>query len=138
MIIFCDIDHTISDAAWRDHLMGKWDEYYPAGDNDKPIVPILRMIQLFGSEALIIGSTARPEKWRQLTMKWLLRYDVPFHDLLMRANGDTRTSSEVKTGFLKTNPYVPDLVIDDRQDVCAAFCKLGISTLLSTYCGIRK
>jgi hypothetical protein len=139
MIIFCDIDGTISDSAWRDPMLknnSSWDEYYLAGDDDKPIVPISDMIKVLNQAgATIIGTTGRPEKWRALTMKWLLRYNIPFDELLMRAETDRRPSPQVKIDFLKV--YTPDLVIDDRADICAAFCSVGISTLLSTYCGVR-
>ena len=138
MIIFCDIDHTLADSFWRDPMWGKdWDAYYKAGDDDKPIVPMVRMMQLMHADgATIVASTARPEKWRQLTMQWLVRYEVPMDQMFMRADNDRRPSPLVKLDFMKI--VKPDLVIDDRTDVCAAFCEAGISTLLSTFCGIKQ
>jgi hypothetical protein len=138
MIIFCDVDHTVSDAAWRQGIWAaqRWDEYYLEAEKDPPIEPMIRMIQLLHHDGnRIIGSTARPEKWRNLTMKWLIRNNVPFDDLFMRGPNDRRTSPLVKVGFTKI--IMPELVIDDRPDVCAAFCEIGISTLMSTFCGAR-
>lgn len=146
MIILCDIDHTLSDAAWRDHLINAedWDTYHAAGKKDRPIRPLCRLVRGMAERAAtIVGVTSRPEKWRRQTMDWCLRYGITLHSLLMRPEGDYRTSPELKLGLVKE--YFPNwsslkhdiLVMDDRDDVCAAFRAEGF-TVLQCYAGSEK
>lgn len=140
-VILLDIDHTIADAFWRDPMIGgSWDEYHSASASDKPISDVVDMVVALGSSGFtIIGLTARPEKWRKLTMEWLISHQVPMDELLMRDASDFRPSREMKPALALarfgghyglTNTVA--FIIDDREDVCAAFRGLGV-TALQTY-----
>jgi len=146
MIVFVDVDHVLSDAAWRDNLMpnqkgerGSWDEYHEAGCDDKPVKVMVDLLHaLKASGHVLVGSTARPEKWRKLTMDWFVKHDVPLDELMMRADKDFRPSPQVKISHAKDAPFWPDLVIDDRDDICAAFCAEGVVTLMANVCGVKS
>lgn len=133
--ILIDVDHTISNAFWRDAMIGgPWDEYHAASFDDKPIEDIVRLLtalSLDGNE--IVGITARPEKWRQLTMSWLLRNNVPMDELLMRPDDAFRPSAEIKMELAKARfKSLKDqvaFIMDDRDDVIAAFRAEGITCL---------
>lgn len=134
MIVIVDIDHTISDARWRDDLIGNWDEYYLAGDEDKPIkemIHLLQSLELAGHT--LIGLTGRPEKWRQLTVSWLFRHGVPFDEVLMRPDDDFRKSPDLKIALLTEwldNSETDVLLIDDREDITSRIsAELNITTL---------
>ena len=138
--ILLDIDHTVSDAFWRDHLVGNasdpdsWDNYHWAGVNDKPIQEILDMLRVLSTAYFIVGVTARPERWRKMTMEWLLKYNVPIDELLMRPDNDFSRAPELKIILAqrhfegKLNDDVA-FVLDDREDVVCAFRAIGITAL---------
>lgn len=144
MRILCDIDHTVSDAAWRDEMIGKasWDEYHAASVNDKPI-PGVRDI-LIGLKAAgheIIGFTARPEKWRQISIRWLAENGVPMDEILMRPDTDYRPAPQIKMALAQEHygeNFADEigLIIEDREDVVAAFRAHGI-TCIQIHCAIK-
>jgi hypothetical protein len=138
--ILLDIDHTVSDAFWRDHLIltpgmpGDWDDYHAASINDQPLGDMVNMINALAVNYFILGITARPEKWRKLTMEWLLRNDIAIDDLLMRPDDDYRRAPELKVAMAQAafgDRFLEDvaLVLDDREDVIAAFKAAGITAL---------
>jgi hypothetical protein len=136
--ILCDIDHTISNAFPRDNLIGGeggWDAYHSASEADEPIDEMVRMINALQEQGfVIVAITARPEKWRQLTLSWLVRHNVRIDELLMRPEAEFRPAPEIKVDLAKKrfgeelNALVA-FVLDDRDDVCAAFRTLGITAL---------
>jgi hypothetical protein len=132
-IVIVDIDHTISDAAWRDHLLGQWDVYYDEGLKDEPIkfaAELIQMAHLCGRE--IVACTARPETARQVTVRWMVTHGIPIDAILMRGEGDHRASAEVKRDLIVTNfpdLSVIDFVLEDRDDCVAAYRQMGLNVL---------
>lgn len=131
MILLTDIDHTLSDAFWRDELIGQWDEYHEAAAKDKLIEPTAKLLAVVREAGWsVVGLTTRPEKWRSLTMKWLLHHNVQMDELIMRPNDDYRPSAESKLAIAKER--FPDLsaggylLLEDRDDVIAAFKGAGV------------
>lgn len=137
--ILVDIDHTLSNAFPRDGMIGasSWDEYHAASVNDEPLhdmVDLIRALAMQGSN--IIGFTARPAKWRRITMEWMHRGTIPLHELLMREDEDYRPSVEMKLALarsrFKDDNGIRDNVaflLEDRDDVVAAFRALGVTVL---------
>lgn len=138
--VLCDIDHVLS-AAWpRDHLIGNasWDDYHNAASNDKPVADIVAMINALGKEDFnIVAITARPEKFRRLTLDWMIRHDVYVDELLMRSDQEFRPSPEMKLELVRNRfqdvKNEVAFLIEDRDDVCQAFRELGI-TVLQAFC----
>lgn len=136
--ILVDIDHTLSDAAWRDPMIGGeggWDAYHAASIDDKPAEDVVGLINLLQRKRSlsIVGITARPEKWRNLTMSWLLKNSVFLDELLMREDEDFRPAPALKIALAKQR-FGETLtgvvaVLDDRDDVTAAFKSLNITVL---------
>jgi hypothetical protein len=137
--VLVDLDHVVFDAFWRDPMIGtaSWDEYHAAGREDTPVYDIVHLLKaLSDSGHTIIGFTARPAKWRKQSMEMCLKFDVPLDDLLMRPDDNYRPAPEVKMelalAFFRSEQLLKEsvaLVLDDREDVCAAFKGLGITTL---------
>lgn len=135
-VILLDVDHTVSNAFWRDYMIpaADWDAYHAASVDDKPIPEIVDMLNLLADYYTIVGITSRDEKWRKLTMDWLIKWDVPMNNLLMRPAGDFRRAPELKVALAlqafgdKLNERVA-FILDDREDVIEAFKALSITAL---------
>lgn len=133
--ILIDLDHVLS-AAWpRDHMIGNatWDAYHAASIDDAPIPDMECLIFHLWDIYHIVGLTARPEKWRTTTMQWCLRHGISLDELLMRPDEAYHPAPEIKVQLARQR--FPDIknevafLIDDRDDVCEAFQSLGITVL---------
>jgi len=138
--VVCDIDHSVSDARWRDGMMAPegsaataWDAYNEAAKDDRPIPEVIELLRALHNDGWgTVALTARPIKWKPVTQSWLLEHDVPFDELLMRPHEDFRPAPMVKVSLImKRFGNLADirLVIDDRSDVIAAFLEQGITAL---------
>jgi phosphoglycolate phosphatase-like HAD superfamily hydrolase len=132
MHLLLDLDETLSDASWREQLKTDgWDVYHAALDQDKPVPEIMALIRgLFFAGWKIHAITARPEKYRTITLKWLIRYTVPIERVLMRADNDWRGSPDVKMDLVLNNfdgiSRSQMVALDDREDVALAYKSMGI------------
>lgn len=136
-IILVDIDHTVSDAAWRDDLINEkdWDRYHQESVRDLPCTDVIRLLLALkaGGNFKLVGLTARPEKWRQLTNSKLFEFGCPLDDLIMRDDDDYRKSPEMKVAmaeeYCNGDLDCVAFILDDREDVCAAFRARNITAL---------
>lgn len=138
-IIFVDFDHTISDAAWRDHLIGGeggWDAYHAEMLKDLPctdVIEMLRLVSTSNRDIRIVGLTARPEKWRQITAQWAYRHEVPMSYIIMRADDDFRSAPELKISmaedFCQGELARILFVLEDRDDVATEFRARNVTVL---------
>jgi hypothetical protein len=136
-VVLVDIDHTVSDAAWRDNLMplvhetGDWRPYYECQDLDAPIEPMVSYVRELAVENDIWFVTARVETYRRVTESWFDRHEIPRVGILMRPFGDLSKSPELKLRLAA--PLLPRvrLIIDDRDDVLELFLANGIPVLKS-------
>jgi phosphoglycolate phosphatase-like HAD superfamily hydrolase len=140
MILLVDIDHTLSDARWRDPLLLErpvdWDRYHTLSIQDKPIKGVVAMVNSLGIAGwYIVALTARPNRWRKVTMEWMGNVGVRVDEILMRDTEDYRPSPEVKQELLQNYTHrnvAPDnavIIIDDREDVALFFKALGYTVL---------
>lgn len=136
--ILCDIDHTLSAAFTRDHMIGGeggWDAYHAESIHDLPIIDVIEMVRALWFQGYeIIGMTARPAKWRAMTLTWMIKHQVPMDELLMRPDTAFHPAPEIKVALAKERfgdklKEQVAFIIDDREDVCAAFRELGITAL---------
>lgn len=138
--VLCDIDHCLADSFWRDPMIGGeggWDAYHSASPDDKPAQDVVDLINELASNGYVVmGLTARPEKWRRLTMDWLVKHRVALDGLLMRGDTDYRPAAEIK-GALALAYFGSEeeiranvlCVLDDREDVITSFCALGVTAI---------
>jgi hypothetical protein len=134
--VLTDLDHVVCDASWRDHMIGtlSWDEYHAAGEADEPNAAVVAILHAFRVHhlATVVGITARPEKWRIASLRWMLDNNVPMDELLMRPDLDHRPSPVVKVDLIQNRFPVLDeiaFVLEDREDVCAAYRAMGLTVL---------
>lgn len=139
--ILCDLDHTLSNAFHRDDMIGKveWDEYHSLAHKDEPLWDIFNTLCYLADDDgfgyKVVGLTARPEKWRAATVEWCAKHGLVLHDLLMRPHDNFDSSPELKVYLAQCyfEGAVADhvkFVIDDREDVIAAFKALGVTGLV--------
>lgn len=147
-IALVDIDHTLSDAAWRDDMIvsGDWDAYHAAGKEDLPIYEMRELINSMHKDGwFILGVTGRPDKWRTQTNKWMLDHHVFMDEILMRPDNAFRPASDMKVELIKQN-FGENLeklagcrvvLFDDNEKVIEAVRALGI-TALQCFAAKRK
>lgn len=138
-LVLFDIDHTLSDAAWRDGMIGDasltWDDYHQASVKDRVIEEMAILQRAIGGDGIeTIGVTARPEKYRQLTHKWLLQNNIMLDEILMRPDDNKMPSAELKPLLLQQRygdnwPQRVLIVFEDNERVADAYVALGIPTL---------
>jgi hypothetical protein len=140
-IILIDIDHTISDAFWRDDLIkrsrdsGDWEEYHSRGKEDKPLEDMVNLIKLMWRGAMdptgieLWAITARPERWRKQTTEWFIKHNIFIDYILMRPEDAFKAAPEIKIGLCKEKDIIDRIlcVFDDREDVIEAFKEIGIT-----------
>lgn len=113
---------------------GPWDDYHKASIDDHPVEEIRHMLQMIGRGFFVVGVTARPEKWRGLSMQWLTKHGIHMDELLMRPDDSYRPAPEIKLELARKRfgmawPHEIAFVMDDRDDVTAAFKAEGITVL---------
>lgn len=125
-IFLCDIDGTLANNSHRQHFVRIKPKNFGAFNRgmgrDLPIpqvIEVLKCLHASGHEIVLVSG--RGEETRQVTEEWLKRYDVPYHALYMRAEGDYRKDSVIKSELLDkiiddygTTPFA---AIDDRNQV---------------------
>lgn len=140
MIVLVDIDHTLSDAAWRDDMLNNrdFDAYHLAGKEDAPIQEMVELVNaLADSGATIIGCTARPDKWRTQTINWMVINKVCMDEILMREHNTFAPAAETKLGLLQARfgPLLEQLegkhvlFFDDNEKVIETIRAIGITAL---------
>jgi len=151
-ILFCDIDHVLADAFWRDHLIDPdhqknsedtFNYYHRKSFGDRAIESSVSIVNaLSGSGYAICMLTARPEHFRTSTETWLKRHNIKFTAVAMRPTGDRRPSPQLKVesaAYILNNirrsgePIEDIIVMDDRDDVVQAFRNFGVTTIRFDY-----
>lgn len=136
-IVLVDVDHTLRNAFPRDHMIGvsAWDDYHLAARGEEPLHDIVNLVNsLVLCGYTVVGLTAIPMKYRQLTMEWFAENKVNICDILMRPDATFRPSPEIKTALAKEH-FGENLaekiafILEDRDDVCMAFRDLGVTAL---------
>lgn len=140
-IVIADLDHTVCDAAWRDPLIGKWDEYYDAQKDDKPIEYVLDILKALHAHGhLIYAVTARPEYTRNSTLLWLAKHEAPIENVFMREKDDHRPSTQVKCDIVREHFIIEEVafVLEDRDDCTAAYREMGLNVLQVCFWGGKR
>lgn len=136
--ILCDIDGTIANCEHRKHFLEgekkDWTGFFSEMANDSVIQSTHKLIVDFYNQGYgIIFISARPEDYRDVTLKWLEKHYLTFAwTVIMRRSGDKRPDVEVKQDLL--NKHFPDKstihkVIDDRPSVIRMWKENGLDVI---------
>lgn len=135
-VIF-DIDGTVADLSHRLHHIkdGKkdWGSFFEEVEDDSPIPEVIEVLEaLYEKGHTVFLVSGRSSQCRAQTEEWLRRWDIPYHYLLMREEGDYRPDTQVKEEILADigkAGYDPWLAVDDRQRLAQMWRDNGIRTL---------
>ena len=134
MFIVFDLDGTLANDGHRSHLAkaGEWDAYFDACHLDAHIPHVIQVL------CDLAGAGHRIEIWSgrgcgprnvvlDKTVAWLKAIGIYQHigGLLMRAHGDHRRDTELKTKWM-ANCGKPDLVFEDRDRAVAMWREAGV------------
>lgn len=123
-MLVADIDGVLSDASGRQHLLAgserQWEAFFEASVDDPSIPEGIALVELLAkgdkSPLPTVLLTARPARLSGTTKAWLERHGVCWDLLLMRVNGDHRSSPEIKRDALadlRATGHLPLLAVDD-------------------------
>lgn len=123
-IIF-DMDGTLVNvsALVQQHMKGKYrdfDKFHRGSLWAPPHVEVLQMAHdAMEAGVPIIITTARNERYREVTQAWLDKHGVEFDNLFMRGDDDFRQDVEAKADILEEINKYYDVVhaVDDRKEV---------------------
>lgn len=131
--IIVDLDGTLANCDHRLHYLEgakkNWDKFFEECTDDSVIQPMLHLLKILSEHYAIVFITARPEKNRELTSKWLDKNGVEYSELLMRPNVDFNKSPISKNKMLnelKLKGYKPIYAFDDRADCVQMFIENGV------------
>jgi hypothetical protein len=141
-VVIVDVDGTIADCSSRaDKFLAlsekpDWDGFYSDIATDKPIEPVLDLVDLLFERYWPIFLTGRSEKYRPQTEAWLKRYlgdsVLERAPLYMRAADDHRPDEVVKAEIFLGLDFKKDevaFVLEDRDRVVKMWRGLGVQCL---------
>ncbi len=131
MKVIFDIDGVLADVRKFvvEYLPHDWKEYFSHTEEFPCILPMVALLCSLQSKPYheVYLVTGRPESNREATEKWLRKNSLAYGTLLMRSNGDSRPTCEVKIQWYRE--IRPDLIIDDDPAVVEIATKEGFKVL---------
>jgi len=136
-VVIVDLDGTLCDTGWRDaHAKAKqWYAFHAGIPNDRPFEHMKYLLWcLNASHAHLLFITARPYTYHNDTQQWLraqMEFYPSAYTLLMRAPGDYRSASVVKSElldkYLESRPNDQIMfALEDHAPVVAMWRARGI------------
>lgn len=119
-VVICDIDGTLA-------LFGTANPYDRDFMQDEINTAVLTLLHYYSEDVVLLSG--RKAKYREQTEQWLTKHGVPFVNLYMRNDNDSRRDVEVKEEFYHQHiqgKYNVRMVIDDRLQVCRMWHRLGL------------
>lgn len=123
--VIIDIDGTL---ALR-HSDREIYEFEKAGQDEvnQPVKEITK--RAFEYQDIVIIVSAREDKWKDVTTKWLSDNGIPYDHIFMRKTGDDRKDAIIKEEIYNTHikdKFNVKYVVDDRSRVCQKWRDLGL------------
>ena len=118
-----------------------YDEFHKASINCEPNQEVVNMALGIRNNLDIIVVTARKEKYRALTARWLKNNDVQHDALFMRQDDDNREDYEVKKDILEHIKEYWDVrhAVDDHPGIIKLWEENGIETTkIGSWDGIKR
>jgi hypothetical protein len=132
--IVVDLDGTLCDIGHRvDYAKaGQWDDFHSRCPKDMPHMDVLNLLNAAVTYN-ILACTGRNERYRNLTIDWIMHHGAPVEEILMRPDDDYRQDAVLKIGLLEDHFGSRDEVIksvafclDDRDKVVEAYRNYGL------------
>lgn len=137
-IIVVDLDGTLCNSGHREHLAraDQWDEFHALLGDDEPWPDVAQLVDRpFHGDFVnfkFVALTARNERYRNATLKWLEKHDLQFDELLMRPDDNYESTVDVKPMLL--NRWLDEerlthadvwFILEDRDKMVEAWRNLG-------------
>jgi len=130
--IICDLDGTLCVIHDRSPYDGT------ACESDllnQPVFDIVKNYHDMGHQIILLSG--RTDDAKPQTERWLAKYNVPYHQLIMRKHDDKRRDSIIKRELFENNikgKYFVRFVLDDRNQVVDMWRQdLGLACLQVNY-----
>ena len=146
-----DMDGTLVDTTKiNDMIRGKklgpspeLDAYHVEAEKCPPHEWVVRLAKDLSTAGLdIFVVSARHEKHREATVRWLQKYDVPVKKIYLREDGDARPDEKTKQENLSRINDTEEIIIlaiDDNPNTIKIWQDAGIPTItVPGYVGDKK
>ncbi len=135
--IIVDLDGTLCNVEHRvSHVLGEekdWKSFNEALVHDTIYDWCQELIRVMHKEQYkVLFVTGRGEDYRDLTVNWLSKNNVSYHQLYMRKSNDFREDNEVKLEIYRGSieqHYQVLFVLDDRLSVVKMWRDIGLVCL---------
>ena len=131
-IYIFDIDGTIADVQHRlVHIKAaprNWPMFFQDAVYDKPISWVIDVMRQFPHERIVM-ITGRSDIIATLTIDWLLKHDVPYGELRMRAQNNFKADQDLKPEMAKDYWDRIAFIVEDRQSVVDMWRSKGKNVL---------
>lgn len=133
-IVVVDLEHTLSNAFHRMHLIKEDNEKFNQEfENDKPNSDLIRFINsMWNKHFYIVILSAKKEKYKDICSKWLKYNSVMYDELIMQDDDDDRKHFEFKSDYADEHKSQILMALDDVGKNCAMFESYKIPTLKIT------
>ena len=130
-----DVDGVLANADHRQEVLfagggrKNWKAFFAAAGDDALIEEVARLTHLIDPALKVVLLTARPTSNRSITVTWLAQQELRWDLLVMRPDGDFRSSPEAKRGAvdeLRQQGFEPQLAFDDDRRNVDMFHDEGI------------
>lgn len=138
MAIIVGLEGVLTRHEWRKEFIESegWDAYYKAAERDAPNRPVIQAVNALHHQGQhVFCLTMRPDKWRMLTLSWLVQHGALVDTVLMRPEQNWQKDDELREAMLSQIIEVSGdvlLAIDESEKACDFYRAAGIPTLQLT------
>ena len=131
-----DLDGTITVSKHRQHFVESspkdWKSFNKAAEFDTPnhsVISVMNDLYHCGKNILIL--TGRSIEYREMTLNWLYKNDVPYNTIIMRPLNDNSPDTEYKKrmyeSFSEEQKKKLICCFEDRSRVVVMWRNIGVS-----------
>lgn len=133
-----DLDGTLANIQKRREILKQnpknWDNFFSDMASDLPNHAIVELFKVLAATQcyIMIVVTGRPERYREVSSRWLAKHDLKIANMFMRREGDRRGDNIVKREILheiQSSGLEIAFSVDDRESVVKMWRDNGITCL---------
>ncbi|HXE95903.1 MAG TPA: hypothetical protein VN642_05835 [Dongiaceae bacterium] len=141
-VVIFDLDGTLADVTRRRKILQQtpkaWDAFFADMDSDPPNPAIVELYKVLEASRLysMYVVTGRPERYREVSARWISIQGLKVERLFMRINGDKREDHIIKMDILneiRASGEEIAFVVDDRESVVKMWRENGVTCLQCDY-----
>jgi hypothetical protein len=136
MAVIVGLEGVLALHGWRHDLIESegWDAYHKAAERDAPNQPVIQAINALHAKGQTIYCVAtRPDKWRMMTLSWLVRHGAAVDTLLLRPEGNWQKDEQLREAALEliVRTHGDDVMfaIEENEKACEFYRAAGVPVL---------